>query len=103
MKYWKVMSKEFEEIQKVYEEINSEFIKNPQFNTKETRNYTIHKLLFQLEASLSVAGLRIICDETNNSPEVMDNNQMIARVEWRYNKFDQTIHYVDLEFGTTKQ
>jgi hypothetical protein len=97
------MSKEIEEIQKVYEEINSEFIKNPQFNTKETRHYTMHKLLFQLEASLNVAGLIITCDETNNSPKVIDNNQMIARVEWRYNKFDQTIHYVDLEFGTTKK
>ena len=97
------MSKEFEKIQKVYEEINSEFIKNPQFNTKETRHYTMHKLLFQLEASLNVAGLIITCDETNNSPKVIDNNQMIARVEWRYNKFNQTIHYVDLEFGITKK
>lgn len=97
------MTKEFNEIQRVYEGINSEFIKNPQFNTKETRYFTIQKLLLQLEESLNVIGLRVICDETNNTPEVMDNNQMIARVEWRYNKFDQNLHYVDLEFGTTKQ
>ena len=24
---------------------------------------------------------------------------MVARVEWKLNKFDDTIHYVDLTFG----
>ena len=40
---------------------------------------------------------RVTCDETNNTPEVVDNNQMIARLEWK--GVDGIIRYIDLVFG----
>lgn len=40
---------------------------------------------------------RVTCDETNNTPEVIDNNQMIARLEWK--GVDGLIRYIDLVFG----
>ena len=55
--------------------------------------------LVQEENRFSGIDVRIICDETNNTPEVVDNNIMVARVEWRLNKLGETIQYVDLTFG----
>jgi hypothetical protein len=93
------MSKELEEIKKIYFKINSGFIKEPAFNTKETRYKTIIDLLSLLEEKINhCIGIRVICDESNNTPEVIDNNQMIARVEWRLDKFDNP-HYINLTFG----
>jgi hypothetical protein len=92
------MSKELEEIQKVYQEINSELLKRPNFNTKDNRYNTIQKIISQLKVPLKHVEHRVICDLTNNTSEVIDNNQMVAKVEWKLNKFDTTIYYIDLVF-----
>jgi hypothetical protein len=94
------MSKEFDDIQNVYQAINLEFYLRPKFNTQETRYNTIQKLLVQLQEPLKHVEYRILCDETNNTPELIDDNLMIARVEWKMNKFKNTpIQYTDLVFG----
>ena len=99
------MSKELEIIKDVYYKLNEEFLSEQPYNTKQTRFETIWKLTSQLdnlvkeEKRFSNIDIRIICDETNNTPEVIDNNILVARVEWKLNKLDETIHYVDLTFG----
>lgn len=103
------MSKELEIIKSVYYKLNEEILSNQPYNTKQTRFETICKLMHPIKEGLdnlvkvekrhNNIDIRIICDETNNSPEVVDMNIMVARVEWKLNKFDDTIHYVDLTFG----
>lgn len=103
------MSKELEIIKDVYYNLNQEILSNQPYNTKQTRFETIWKLMHPIEERFdnlvkeekryNNIDIRIICDETNNPPEVVDDNIMIARVEWKLNKFDDTIHYVDLTFG----
>lgn len=103
------MSKELEIIKDVYYKLNKEFLSEQPYNTKQTRHETICKLLHPIEERFdnlskeekrfSSINIRIICDENNNTPEVVDMNIMVARVEWKLNKFDDTIHYVDLTFG----
>ncbi len=92
------MTKELKEIKKVYYKLNEDIISNMPLNIEETRVETIHKILQELEPVLNALVIRVICDESNNTPEVIDNNQMIARVEWRMTKYDK-VHYVDLTFG----
>ena len=103
------MSKELEIIKDVYYKLNKEFLNKQPYNDKQTRFETIWKLMHPIEKGFDKLvkiekrhnniDIRIICDETNNSPEVVDMNIMVARVEWKLNKFDDTIHYVDLTFG----
>ena len=103
------MSKELEIIKDVYYKLNEEFLSEQPHNTKKTRHETIWKLMYPIEKGFydlvneekrfSKIDIRIICDETNNTPEVVDDNTMVARVEWKTSKLDDTIHYVDLVFG----
>ena len=106
------MSKELEIIKDVYYKLNEEFLSEQPYNTKQTRFETIWKLMHPIEKRFdslvneekrfSNIDIRIICDETNNTPEVIDNNILVARVEWKLNKLDETIHYVDLTFGNVE-
>ena len=76
-----------EEIKKVYYEINNDFIQKTPFNTQQVRHETIQKILLHLESVFTDDYVfRVLCDETNNTPEIIDNNQLIARVEWRLRK-----------------
>ena len=103
------MSKELEIIKDVYYKLNEEFLSKQSYNTKQIRFETIWKLMHPIEKRFdnlvkeekrfSNIDIRIICDETNNPPEVVDDNILVARVEWKLNKFDDTSHYVDLTFG----
>ena len=108
----KKMSKELEIIKDVYYKLNEEFLSKQPYNTKQTRFETIWKLMHPIEMRFdnlvkeekrfSNIDIRIICDEINNTPEVVDDNILVARVEWKLNKFDETIHYVDLTFGNVE-
>lgn len=103
------MTKELEIIKDVYYKLNEEFLSKQPYNNKQTRFETIWKLmhpiekrfynLLQEENRFSGIDVRVICDEENNTPEVIDKNILVARVEWKLNKLDETIHYVDLTFG----
>ena len=103
------MSKELEIIKGVYYKLNEELLSKQPYNDEQTRLETIYKLLNPIEKGFdklvqeenrsSRIDVRIICDEENNTPEVIDKNILVARVEWKLNKLDETIHYVDLTFG----
>ena len=106
------ISKELKIIKDVYYKLNEEFLSEQPYNTKQTRFETIWKLMHPIEKRFdnlvkeekrfSNIDIRIICDETNNPPEVVDDNILVARVEWKLNKLDETIHYVDLTFGNVE-
>jgi hypothetical protein len=93
-----MISKELQVIKDAYYEIKDDF--NGILNTRESRHKLIVKLENLLNDKLKVYGLQIICDETNNTSEVMDNHQMVARVRWMdANRFNLEVHHVDLVFG----
>ena len=106
------MSKELEIIKDVYYKLNEGFLSEQPYNSEQTRFETIFKLLnlieigfdklVQEENRFSRIDVRVICDEENNTPEVIDKNILVARVEWKLNKLDETIHYVDLTFGNVE-
>jgi len=87
-----------EDIKKAYYIVNEKLVSEKSFNDRITRCEVIDSLVDMLQNS-KVKQVRIICDEANNTPEVIDNNQMVARVEWRKNKFDTEVKYIDLVFG----
>ena len=103
------MSKELEIIKDVYYKLNEELLSRQSYNDEQTRLETIYKLLNPIEKGFdklvqeenrsSRIDVRVICDEENNTPEVIDKNILVARVEWKLNKLDETIHYVNLTFG----
>ena len=59
-------------------------------------NNTAIRLFVFWKLKEKIGNIEIICDETNNTPEVINNNIVIARVMW----IDNNIHkYQDLFFG----
>ncbi|MDA3778868.1 MAG: hypothetical protein PF487_01320 [Bacteroidales bacterium] len=80
-------------IVKSYKKINKSLIKKMVFNDKETRDYVTVRLENDLQ------NCNIICDETNNPPDVVDKCMCIARVSWLNHNYT----YVDLVFGRAKQ
>ena len=106
------MTKELKIIKDVYYKLNEELLSRQPSNDEQTRFETIWKLMHPIEKRFdnlvneekrfSNIDIRIICDETNNPPEVVDDNILVARVEWKLNKLDETIHYVDLTFGNVE-
>lgn len=95
------MSEVIEEIKKLYYQINNDFLNTQPFNTREVRNETKYKIFLPLEEKLGEDyEFRVICDETNNTPEIVDNHQLVAKVEWkRRNRVDPEVRYVELIFG----
>jgi hypothetical protein len=103
------MNKELEIIKDVYYKLNEELLSEQPYNNKQTRFETTFKLLnliergfdklVQEENRFSRIDVRVICDETNNTPEDIDKNKLVDRVEWKPKHNDETIHYVDLTFG----
>lgn len=85
----------------IYLELNNEFLATQPYNSPKTRFETVLKITEQLH-SLCVDKLvnefRVIIDETNNTPEVIDNNIMMARIEWSCSVFGEH-QYIDLQFG----
>lgn len=63
------------------------------FNTPFERKY----IKEHLEVSLAAYNVEVICDESNNPPDVMDDNDLVARVMWKNKRLEQK--YVDLHFG----
>ena len=84
-----------EKIIKVYKSVNNKLNKTTPLNNGETRN----NIAVSLESKLEHCN--IICDETNNTPELIDGCICIARVQWINKAMEFT--YVDLIFGTPEQ
>ena len=95
------MNRFLDAIRIIYLELNNEFLATQLYNSPKTRFETTLKITEQL-CSMCVDKLvnkfRVIIDETNNTPEVIDNNIMMARIEWSYGVFGE-YQYIDLEFG----
>lgn len=74
-----------------------------EFNDEFTRaNFIglVEPFLREAQATNGVAEFKIICDESNNTPEVIENNEFVADI---YIKPLQTINYVQLNFIATRQ
>lgn len=84
-----------EKVIKVYKALNNKLIKKSVFNDKETRN----RIAVNLESKLQ--NCNVVCDETNNTPRLIDDCMCIARVQWINKAMELT--YVDLIFGTPEQ
>jgi len=84
-----------DKIIKSYEKLNKSLLRKKPFNNEETRN----KVAVRLESELQYCN--IICDETNNPPEIVDKCICVARVEWL--NMGVVLNYVDLVFGNAKQ
>lgn len=86
-------------INDVYERINSDILSTNPFgviNTRGFRNKIKNMLIDELD------DCEIVCDETNNPPDVIDNNCLVAKVLWR--KQNQLKYeYVNLVFGVPEQ
>ena len=68
-------------------------------NDKDTREKVAKLLEFKL---LNVVD-EVICDESNNPPDIVDSNMLIARLVWGTTNLEY--HYIDFKFGgksTTK-
>lgn len=84
-----------EKIIKTYKALNNKLVKKNAVNNKETR----YNVAVNLETKLQ--NCNIICDETNNSPDIIDACICMARVQWINKGMEFT--YVDLIFGSPEQ
>ena len=74
-----------------------------EFNDDFTRlNFVsiIEPFLRDVQARRGIEDFRVICDETNNTPDVIDNNEFRADIFIKPNK---VINYVTLQFVATKE
>lgn len=78
-----------------YEVLNTELLETMPVNDPKTRKFIKDRLELELKQC------EIICDETNNSPDLIDSCVAIAKVMWA--GVGYTIHYVDLVFGSPEQ
>lgn len=74
-----------------------------EFNDEFTRaNFIglVEPFLRDAQATNGISEFKIICDETNNTPEVIENNEFVADI---YIKANASINYVKLNFIATRQ
>jgi len=87
-------NKQFKKIKESYYKINDKILY--ECNDSKTRERI--KILLKKELPFLK---NVICDETNNSPEVLDKQILVARIE--YHKDEEpntdTYSYMDLIFG----
>jgi phage tail sheath protein FI len=73
-------------------ELNDEFTRSAFVNT-------IEPLLRDVQSRRGVTDYRIVCDETNNTPQVIDTNRFIADI---YIKPSRSINYITLNFVASR-
>ena len=74
-----------------------------EFNDAITRTSFTNSVipyLQDVQAKRGLTDFRVICDETNNTPDVIDNNEFRADIFIKPNK---VINYVTLTFVATKE
>lgn len=79
---------------KIREELNGEFMNRINYN--DTRKKIIKRIKKEFDSKVT-----IICDETNNTPEIIDMNCLVARV-YTLDNFGE-IRYGDLVLGSDEQ
>ena len=73
-----------------------------EFNDEITRSNFVNivePFLRDVQAKRGIFDFRVICDETNNTPAVIDNNEFIADI---YVKPSRSINYIGLTFVATR-
>ena len=80
-----------EKIKIAYKEVNDK-IKG------ELNNASTRKLIKESFKELLV-GIDVICDETNNPPDIIDKNIGMARVKYNFDYDNMKYDYIDLTFG----
>ena len=73
-----------------------------EFNDEITRSNFVNivePFLRDVQAKRGIFDYRVICDETNNTPAVIDNNEFIADI---YVKPTRSINYIGLTFVATR-
>ncbi len=87
-------------VSNIYSKVNSELMNNPHyFNTAEFREgfALILKGIFLINHE----NIDVICDETNNVPQIIDMNLLGAKII--YDRDTTTHKFVDLIFGRLEQ
>jgi hypothetical protein len=85
-------------IRETYNFVNDVLVYGMLMNTKGTRDWVINRLKERIENGVSVK-----CDEENNSPEVIDQKILIAKVIWKPKDGQGGYNYVDMIFGDNEQ
>ena len=73
-----------------------------EFNDTTTRNSffsTVNAYMTEVQAKRGVTDFLVVCDETNNTPDVIDRNEFVAEV---YVKPARSINYITITFVATK-
>lgn len=83
-------------IQEVYDRIQNEFLSMSPFGPMNTKEY---RLQFKERLENEFTGSAVTCDETNNTPNVIDNHGLVARVSFPI-PHSISYEYFDLIFGT---
>jgi len=80
---------------KSYETLNALLNHDMPFNDKSTR------LMIKSRLESELPNTEVICDETNNPPDIINACVCVARVMWMEKGME--IKYVDLIFGNPEQ
>ena len=67
---------------------------NDEFTRAEFVNI-VEPFLREIKGRRGITDFRVVCDETNNTPDIIDNNQFVASV---FVKPARSINYVTLNF-----
>ena len=67
--------------------------------TRGTFFSTVNAYMAEVQAKRGVTDFLVVCDETNNTPEVIDRNEFVAEI---YVKPARSINYVTITFVATK-
>ena len=73
-----------------------------EFNDEVTRTLfknNVNPFLRDVQAKRGVTDFLVVCDETNNTPEVVDRNEFVADI---YVKPARSINFITLNFVATK-
>lgn len=73
-----------------------------ELNDTTTRNAfftTVNAYMGEVQAKRGVTDYLVVCDETNNTPEVIDRNEFVAEI---YVKPARSINYITITFVATK-
>ena len=71
---------------------------NDEFTRSQFRNL-VNPFLATLQSQRGITDFRVVCDETNNTQEVIDNNQFVADI---YIKPNKSINFIQLNFIATR-
>ena len=71
---------------------------NDQFSRAQFRN-TVEPLLREVQGRRGIIEFKVICDESNNTPDIIDTNQFMADI---YIKPNRSINYITLNFIASK-